>query len=227
MVFWIIRTKSFLPSITYEIKTKHFCFCVCVFLYCELPPQFSVFNIGIRPWRHLRLFCSLGIFALNKLDPCEPQLLLKAVGLFSSSEKLYLSVWKNMAWIVIWVTRKVRWRPGPPPPERKLNWAQVAAVPSWPPTCVLTQPLTWNNCQERTKCCFFLGPWLLTWKEWCLSNRFGQGTCKQDRVRCKGGWLGVKVDGCGWIPNTLKKQHPQDETLCPSQKCSANAQCGM
>lgn len=114
-----------------------------------------------------------------------------------------------------------------PPPERKLNWAQVAAVPSWPPTCVLTQPLTWNNCQERTKCCFFLGPWLLTWKEWCLSNRFGQGTCKQDRVRCKGGWLGVKVDGCGWIPNTLKKQHPQDETLCPSQKCSANAQCGM
>ena len=63
------------------------------------------------------------------------------------------------------------------------RWLQVSL---WLPTCVLTQHSAWNNCWERTKGCFFLGPWLLTWKGWCLSSGFGQDPSRQKQGQASG-----------------------------------------
>lgn len=199
--------NHFFPQSSVEFKTKYLAFVLWITL-----AVLSDFNIGVGTWSIWD--CSSGIFMLKKRDPREPKLWLEAVGLFLSSEKVPLNVWKNVVQIVIWVTGKVGWRPGDCP-----SWTEAERGPGGcgafvtSHTCVLTPPSAPNNCRERTKGCFPGGSWSLTWKGWRLSSGFGGGTCSQWQGQASWWW---QLD-----PRHLNEQSPQGETLFPSQKCSA------
>lgn len=191
-VLQVIRTKPFYPQQSMEFKTQRV-------LFYELPMQFYLFwyQCGDLKASEMILFfryiCTPPTFIQVSLE-----LLLGALGLFLISEKLHLNVWENVAWIVSWVTRKVRWAPGASLPDPTLTWPRWLGVPLWLATSVLTQHSAWNNCRERTKPCFLLGPRLLTWKG---------GVCQVhlDRAPAFGAGSGVRVHGCSWIPHILKE----------------------
>lgn len=110
---------------------------------------------------------------------------------FSSSENLQQDVWNNVVWIVGWVSGKVGWNPGAPPPgPESLTSCKWLHVSLWLPVCVLTQHSAWNNRQEKTKGCFVLFCFVY-WGPGCWSWKVGicQADLDRGRVRCKGGWL--------------------------------------
>lgn len=165
-----------------KFKTKYFVFVfVCLFLFCELPLQFYLFLILVLGPGASEIVLLLRYFCTQQTWSSWAQTLAGGCGSFAelrkgSSECLEkcdlncnLSHWEGLV---------EAWRLPASPAEPKLNRAQVAVVPLWPPTCVLTQPSAPNNSQERTKGCFLVEPWSLTWKGWYLSSGFGQGTCR-------------------------------------------------
>lgn len=111
--------NHFSPQSSVEFKIKYLAFVLWITL-----AVLSDFNIGIGTWSIWD--CSSGIFMLKKRDPREPKLWLEAVGLFLSSEKVPLNVWKNVVQIVIRVTGKVGWRPGDCP-----YWTEAERGPRW------------------------------------------------------------------------------------------------
>lgn len=127
---------------------------------------------------------------------------------FFQAQKRFFWILKKCGTNCNRVTGKVSWRPGDPPPEPKLNGAQVGVGPSWPPTCVLTPPSAPNNCWERTKGCFLWGSWSLTWERVTFIKWIWRGHLQGvGRARHQGGG--------NWIPNASMSRVPKVRLLFP------------